>query len=95
MRRAPRAGTVPFRVANRRRSTGGKIGEIKDELKFVDKISDRVAEMFAKRSDGGITVVLFAVLLQDSSLGVVDILMPGFGQRRNPDVYIRPGIEAL
>lgn len=30
----------------------GKIGELKDEIKFLDKISDRVADLFVQRSNG-------------------------------------------
>lgn len=32
--------------------TGGKIGEIKDEVKFLDRISARVADIFVTRSNG-------------------------------------------
>lgn len=35
--------------------TGGKIGEIKDEVKFLDKISERVVNIFVRRSNGKIT----------------------------------------
>ena len=38
---------------------GGKIGEIKDELKFLDKISERVANIFVSRSNGKITLEEF------------------------------------
>jgi ATP-dependent protease ClpP protease subunit len=38
---------------------GGKIGEIKDELKFLDKISERVANIFVNRSNGGISLEEF------------------------------------
>jgi ATP-dependent protease ClpP protease subunit len=33
----------------------GKIGEIKDEVKFLDKVSNRVANIFVSRSGGKIT----------------------------------------
>lgn len=37
----------------------GKIGEIKDEVKFLDKVSSRVANIFVNRSNGGITLEEF------------------------------------
>lgn len=36
--------------------TGGKIGEIKDEVKFLDTVSDRVANIFVRRSNGKISL---------------------------------------
>ncbi|BCP41486.1 hypothetical protein MINTMi27_15790 [Mycobacterium intracellulare] len=35
--------------------TGGKIGEIKDEVKFLDKISERVVNLFVRRAGGKIS----------------------------------------
>ena len=35
--------------------TGGKIGEIKDEVKFLELVSDRVANIFVERSKGKIS----------------------------------------
>jgi ATP-dependent Clp endopeptidase proteolytic subunit ClpP len=32
----------------------GKIGELKDEVKFLDKMSDRVVDVFVTRANGGI-----------------------------------------
>jgi ATP-dependent protease ClpP protease subunit len=37
----------------------GKIGELKDEIKFLDRVSDRVADIFVLRSDGKITKKAF------------------------------------
>lgn len=37
----------------------GKIGEIKDEIKFLDRISDRVAAIFVERSKGKMTAAKF------------------------------------
>lgn len=38
---------------------GGKVGQIKDEVKFLDKISDRVIDIFVRRSDGKTTAEQF------------------------------------
>jgi ATP-dependent protease ClpP protease subunit len=37
----------------------GKIGELKDEIKFLDKISDRVANIFVERSKKKISLAKF------------------------------------
>lgn len=38
---------------------GGKLGVIKDEVKFLEKMSDRVADIFVRRSDGKINKATF------------------------------------
>ena len=35
--------------------TGGKIGEIKDEVKWYEKVCARIVDIFVERSEGGIT----------------------------------------
>lgn len=40
----------------------GKIGEIKDEVDFLDKIGDRVTELFVRRSGGNMTKAKFKKL---------------------------------
>lgn len=42
--------------------TGGKIGEIKDEVDFMDKITERVVNIFVRRSGGKITAARFKKL---------------------------------
>lgn len=37
----------------------GKIGELKDEIKFLDRVSARVADLFVARSNGKITLQAF------------------------------------
>lgn len=37
----------------------GKIGELKDEIKFLDKISERVAALFVERSNKKMTLIKF------------------------------------
>lgn len=61
----------------------GKIGELKDEIKFLDKISDRVVDLFVTRSNGKITEAAFkkAWNRQDWWLTSEEALKLGFVDR--------------
>lgn len=61
----------------------GKIDELKDEIKFLDKISDRVVELFVTRSNGKMTKTKFTTnwKRQDWWLTSSESLANGFVDR--------------